>query len=161
MPIQKFKTKLEKAGSWTIVKIPFDAKKIFGSAGHNRVKGTIDNTPLKTSLMPMGDGIHCFPVNADMRKLIGKDVGDKVSVVLEKDNEEQIIEVPVELKQAFKASKEAKKMFDAYSPSMRKEHCRYILEGKKEETRIRRAVATVIKLEKLYLTKQDGKKSKA
>jgi hypothetical protein len=154
MTKQKFKSKLEKAGSWTIVRVPFDAKKEFGSGGYSRIKGTIDNFEFKgLSLMPMGEGVHCFPVKADMRKAIGKDVGDPVTIILEKDNDEPVIDFPGELKEAFKASKEAKKIFDGLSASMRKEYCKYISEGKKKETREKRAVDTVLKLEKIYFEK--------
>lgn len=156
MTKQKFKSKLEKVGSWTIVKVPFNAKKVFGSAGHSRIMGSIDGIPFKgLGLMPMGEGVHCFPVKAELRKIIGKNSGDTVNVILEKDPEIPVIEVPTELKEAFKASKEAKKMFDAYTPSMRKEHCRYIAEGKKKETREKRAVDTVLKLEKIYFEKNN------
>jgi uncharacterized protein YdeI (YjbR/CyaY-like superfamily) len=79
---------------------------------------------------------------------MGKNSGDPVSVSLEKDNEKPVLEIPHELKGAFKASKEAKRMFDSLSPSMKKEHCRYIAEGKKKETREKRAVDTVLKFEK-------------
>jgi len=154
MPVKKFRSKLEKAGSWTIVKVPFDAKRTFGSASHIRVKGMIDDVPFNISLMPMGDGVHCFPVKAELRKAIGKDTGDAVNVILEQDHEKRVFEVPSELTGAFKASKEAKRMFDSYSASMQREHCRYIAEGKKKETRESRAVATVLKLEKLYAEKQ-------
>jgi hypothetical protein len=150
MSIQKFKSKLEKAGSWTIVRVPFDARKIWGSGGYTRIMGSIDGMPFKGTLMPMGDGIHCFPVKAGMRKEIRKDAGDPVSVILEKDLEVPVIEMPSELKGAFKASKEAKKLFDSYTPSVRKEYCKYISEGKKKETREKRAVDVVLKLEKLY-----------
>jgi hypothetical protein len=155
MAVQKFKSRLEKAGSWTIVKVPFDAKKIFGSAGHTRIMGTLDGLSFKgLSLMPMGEGRHCFPVKAEMRKAIGKDAGDPVTVVLEKDPEKPVVEVPLELKEAFRASKEAKKMFGTYSASMQLEHCRYIAEGKKKETRESRAIATVLRLEKRWSEKK-------
>lgn len=151
MSLQKFKAKLEKMGSWVVVKVPFDVKKTYGSAGYVRVKVTIEHLSLKTSLMPMGEGVHCFPVKADMRKEMGKNSGDTVNVVLEKDPEERIIEMPVELKGALKASKEAKKLFDSYTPAVRREYCKYIAEGKKKETREKRAVDVVLKLEKLFL----------
>ena len=117
------------------------------------MKGTIDNVPFSISLMPMGEGVHCFPVKAELRKAICKESGDPVSVMLEQDHEKPVVKVPVELTGAFKASKEAKKMFESYSASMQREHCRYIAEGKKKETRENRAVATVLKLEKLYAEK--------
>jgi hypothetical protein len=154
MSIQKFKSKLEKVGSWTIVKVPFDAKKVFGSAGYTKIKGTIDNVSFNGfTLMPMGEGVHFFPVKSELRKTIGKESGDPVTITLQKDSQTAVMEVPAELKSAFKASREAKKVFDEYSPSMQREHCRYIAEGKKKETREKRAVDTVLKLEKLYFEK--------
>ena len=33
--------------------------------------------------MAMGDGTHKLPVRADIRKVIGKEVGDTVAVLLE------------------------------------------------------------------------------
>lgn len=153
--IYKFKTKLEKAGSWTVVVIPIDAKKNFGTGGYIRIKGTVDLKPFKgMTLMPMGNGNHCLPVNAEFRKSIKKDAGDTVNIVFEKDTDKPVIEIPSELNEAFKASKEAKKLFDSYSPSMKKEHCKYISGGKKIETREKRAVDTVLKLEKLYIEKK-------
>jgi hypothetical protein len=149
--MKKFRSKLEKLGSWVVVKVPFNVKKTFGSAGYVRVKGNIDHLPLKISLMPMGEGVHCFPVKAGMRKALGKGPGDPVAIAIEIDTEKPVLEIPVELKQAFKASKEAKKIFDSYSPSMKREHCRYIAEGKKKETREDRSVKTVLKLEKIYI----------
>lgn len=107
--------------------------------------------------MPMGKGVHCFPVKLEMRKAMGKNPGDPVSVAIEIDPVKPVLKIPVELKQAFKASKEAKQIFDAYSPSMKREHCRYIAEGKKKETRINRAVATVLKLEKIFRSGKEAK----
>jgi hypothetical protein len=34
--------------------------------------------------MAMGDGTHKLPVKADIRRAIGKDVGDTVDVLLER-----------------------------------------------------------------------------
>jgi len=38
--------------------------------------------PVRTSFMALGDGRHKLPVAADVRRTIGKDAGDTVTVTL-------------------------------------------------------------------------------
>lgn len=59
-----------------------DSVEFFGTKGYVKIKGTIDGYPFTTALMPMGDGTHMFPIKAETRKAIGKDVGDTVSIRL-------------------------------------------------------------------------------
>lgn len=80
-----FEAKLEKndtENAWTFV-IWSESSTFFGTKGSVKVKGTIDGQPFQSSFMPMGGGVQMLPVKAETRKLIGKDVGDTVQVVLE------------------------------------------------------------------------------
>lgn len=152
IPKQKFKVKMRKMGAWVIVITPIDVKKVFGRAGHVRVKGTIDGFPFDdTSLMPMGTGEHCMPIKAQIRKAIRKGANDTIEIILEEDFAE--LKIPEELKEAFEASPEAEKMFNAYSPSNKRNYTKYISESKRKETRERRAVASVLRIEKEYFEK--------
>ena len=79
-----FEAELEQSparGGWTYLVWPGSAE-FFGTRGLVKVAATIDGVPVRTSFMALGDGRHKLPVKDEVRRGIGKQAGDRVTVVL-------------------------------------------------------------------------------
>jgi Bacteriocin-protection, YdeI or OmpD-Associated/Domain of unknown function (DUF1905) len=138
MPEQRFTAELQDSGRgggrW--LEMPFDVKQVFGES-RPPVAGTLNGTPFRGRLSVYG-GKTYLGLNKEIRDEAGIDVGDKVHVVLDRDDTPREVEIPSELLVAFERDAAAKAAFDKLAFTHRKEYARWIAEAKKEETRERR-----------------------
>jgi uncharacterized protein YdeI (YjbR/CyaY-like superfamily) len=137
-----FRAALERIQSrlgWTIIRIPFDVAKVWGTRGQLRVKGEINGFAFRTSLFPARGGGHILLVNKRMQA--GGDVrqGRSAQFRLEPDLEERVAVVPTELKRFFKEDAYLRRWFETLNYSTRNEVGKWIIQVKSPEARVRRA----------------------
>jgi hypothetical protein len=144
-----FTAKLEKPDDGmdtAFITIPFNIEKTYGTKGQVKVKALFDGHPYRGVIANMGTGCHIIGVRKDIRAAIGKTVGDLVSVEIEKDNEERIVEVPEDLKHALAKEKKAEAFYNTLSFTNRKEYAVWVSSAKKPETREKRVTESIRKL---------------
>ena len=124
----------EGRGGGAYVVVPFDVEKEFGTKGRVPVKTTLEGIPDKGTLMRMGLPQHVLGVPKAIREQVGKGVGGVISVVVWKDEEPRVVEVPPDFLKRMQREK-LLSFFESLSFTHRKEYCRWITEAKKEETR--------------------------
>jgi hypothetical protein len=148
----KFKAKIETGdGGGAHVLFPYDTEKEFATKGKVPIKATFNGVPYTGSLIKYGNPLHMLPMLKAIREQLGKGPGDTIEVVLWKDEEERILEVPAHFKALMK-QEGLLPFFETLSYTHRKEYCRWITEAKKEETRRNRLEKAVDMLRKKIKT---------
>ena len=66
---------------WSCVEVPGSVE-LFGTGKAVRVVATVDSESVTAGLMPTGSGGHMLSISAKVRKKLGKDLGDPVTVRL-------------------------------------------------------------------------------
>jgi len=144
----KFDNMGEKTG-WTYIEVPEKYSEQL-KPGHRksfRVKGKLDNHPIKSvALLPMGGGGFIMPVNATMRKAIGKTKGAKVTLQLEVDT--KVIPLSKDLMACLADEPAALAFFKKLPPSHQQYYSKWIEGAKTEGTKTRRITATVTAMER-------------
>lgn len=140
----KFTTKIKgkEAGVVAAIDPPVDVPEFFGTRARVPIRGTINGYPFRSSLMPCG-GCHMMPVNRKLLDGAGVEPGDTVEVVMERDEEERIVEAPPTLKKALAKNKAALARWEKLAFTHKKEMALAITGAKQEETRERRLAKIV------------------
>jgi len=138
-----FRARIEDAGGGgAFVSIPFDVEQVFG-AKRVKVRAFIEGEAYRGTLVRMGGPCHLLPVLKDIRKRIGKSIGDEVKIVLEEDTDPRVVAVPEDLQRALAIHPAAAGFFSRLSYTHRKEYVQWIEEAKREQTRSDRIRKTI------------------
>ncbi|MFT2817154.1 DUF1905 domain-containing protein [Leifsonia sp. A12D58] len=70
-----------KGDVWPCVEVP-NSVELFGTGRAVKVVGLVDDEPIAVALMPTGTGGHMLSISAKLRKRLGKEIGDDVTVQL-------------------------------------------------------------------------------
>lgn len=137
-----FDAVLERTGDrlhWTIIRVPLDVAKVWGTRGQLRVKGEVNGFAFRTSIFPTREGRHFMMVNKKMQAGGKAAVGIKARFRLEPDTAKREVTTPPELTSVLRQSRALLKFHASLNYSTRNEIARWIHDGKQKETRVRRA----------------------
>jgi uncharacterized protein YdeI (YjbR/CyaY-like superfamily) len=132
--------------NWVVIRIPFDAVRIWGVRGSLRVKGEINGFAFRTSLFPTGDGRHFMVVNKQMQRGAHVRPGMEAQFRMEPDTEKRVVPVVPELERVLRTSKRLQKFYQSLAPSTRAFIVRSVSQAKQPETRLRRAEQAAVHL---------------
>ena len=144
-----FAAKIYKLWLIRFVDVPKEISATLGEAKeHIPVCGTVEGLPLRTTLVPSGNGRHRLAIHGDIYRKLRIDAGAVVEISLELDEESREPVLPPSLIAALKFSKVAAREFRAMTTALRRQIVRYITSAKSESTIERRVAKFVLHLEK-------------
>lgn len=110
-----------------------------------RVKGFLDHHPIKhVAIMPMGKGNFILPLNAKLRKLTGKQMGDPLTVTLQLDA--RVMPISPDFMKCLMDDNRAINHFKTLSGSHQRYFSKWIEDAKTLHTKTKRITMAVIAL---------------
>ncbi|MEN9571846.1 MAG: hypothetical protein RL172_3077 [Bacteroidota bacterium] len=144
--IQKFDKQGEKTG-WTFIEIP-EAVAAAIKPGYKKsfkVKGKLDACKIaQVTILPMGGGVYILPLNATMRKAIGKSKGATINAQLQEDAKGY--ELNAALMSCLADEPEALVFFNSKPPSHQRYYSKWIDSAKTTATQTKRIALVVTSL---------------
>jgi len=137
--------KIPGKGVWTDADLP--QIRLAGNSpfGWVKVKGTIDGVAIRQyHLMPFGGGRLFLPVEAQIRRKIGKEAGDPVHVILYPDHDR--VELPTEMPDCLRDEPGALRFFNSLEEDDQVSYIKWVYADRREATRVQRLAGMIEKL---------------
>ncbi len=142
---RRFRAKIRRQGPNPYVDVPPSISKAlvrYAQAGRIGFEATLNRTPVRGTLVPVGRGRHRLFVNGGMRSAAGVSLGDTVTFEL-RPTPPGAVRPPADVAAALRRADGARAAFDVLSASHRRELLRYIDDARTPESRRHRIDKTV------------------
>jgi hypothetical protein len=141
MMVKKFEYKtilIKGTQNGIFAEFPFDSVLEFGTRKPVPVKVTFDGFFVQMNLLPRGNNNHWLHVRKEIRTAIGKEEGEIIEIVLEKDDSPKTVFIPDYLQWLLENDPEMMKAFGKLPNSAKKFWIGGIEELKNEEPKVER-----------------------
>ncbi len=129
-----------------LVVAPFSVEEAYGTKEELLVQTTIEGFPYQGELLPLGDGYHGLVIPREVRRAVGKTVGDILHVALRRDLSERVIKLPEDLDAGLAQDAAALKFFKTLTKLEQRSYVRYLKGSKTPEIRGKRLTEIVYRL---------------
>jgi hypothetical protein len=145
---QEFEAALEadpRTGDVFVV-APFSVADVYGTKDELPVQTAIEGFPYQGELTPLGDGYHALVIPREVRRAVGKTVGDVLRVALYHDLGERVINIPDDLAAGLAENAAASTFFKSLTKPEQRSYVRYLKGSKTPEIRAKRLTETIYRL---------------
>jgi hypothetical protein len=125
---------------------PFSVAEVYGTKGELPVQTAIEGFPYQGELTPLGDGYHALVVPREVRRAVGKTVGDALRVALRHDLSERVVSLPDDLAAGLAETAAASTFFKSLTKPEQRSYVRYLKGAKSPEIRAKRLTETLYRL---------------
>ena len=125
---------------------PFSVAEVYGTKEELPVQTAIEGFPYQGELIPLGDGYHALVVPREVRRAVGKTVGDVLRVALRHDLSERVVNLPDDLAAGLAETAAASTFFKSLTKPEQRSYVRYLKGAKSPEIRAKRLTETLYRL---------------
>jgi len=115
-----FKATVYQRGHGARIDVPRNVTAAFGDTGYVPVRGTMNGSGFRGTLMPAGGGRHILNINAEMRKRASVEIGDAVTFSMDRGDATRVPPMSRELAAELERDPQAKAAWQALTPLRRK-----------------------------------------
>ena len=137
---------IDPGGGGAYVEFPYNTEELYGTNGRIPVKVIFDEAPYRGTMLRYATEKHIIIVVKKIQEAIGKHAGDTILVKVELDDQPRVVMVPEDMQSTLDKNEDARERFNELSYTHQKEYVDWILEAKRDTTRVRRIEKMIQKL---------------